>query len=126
MVDKYVREAELKGKAKAVAKPTEEELWDWLCCAAFHGHVWSPDFGGNIRSWIEAHCQAVGDVLWEIHKPELLVRQGTVPDPIPATLEIRAYQYCLLTLRQTTKLIGPVLIFIFGYFFQKIADTLFP
>lgn len=92
MVDMYVRRAELKGKAKAVAKPTETELWDWLCCAAYHGLIWNPDSQGRIRYWIEIHCQAMGESTWEEAEPLMFERHIT-PPPICKTNIIRLYLF---------------------------------
>ncbi len=92
MVDMYVRRAKMDGEAKAVAKPTEEELWDWLCCATYHKHIWSPVAEGKIRNWIEIHCQVMGESIWEEAEPEFF-EQHIVPDPIPITPWIRIHLF---------------------------------
>ena len=125
MVDKYVRIAELEDKAKAVAKPTEEEFWDWLCCAAFHGHIWSSDAKGKVRNWIEIHCQVMGESIWEEEDPKLFEKHKA-PDPVPTTFWIEAHKHFLLAVKHTAKLIGPALLIVLGFFLERITASLFP
>ncbi len=127
MVDKYVRDAELQGKSKAIAKPTQDEFWDWLCCAAYHGHIWSSRAKGNIRNWIEIHCRVMGNSGWESHYEDpRLFEEHKVPDLISTTSRIEAYKYGSMAVKHTAKLIGPALLLILGYFLERIADKLFP
>ena len=127
MVDKYVQEAELENKVKAVAKPTEDEMWDWLCCAAFHGNIWSSAANGDPRNWVEAHCQIMGESpLWEMAgKPEL-ISEHVVPPQIPVNFHIRAYKVFTWLLARISKLAASVFFFALGILFERLVEHWIP
>lgn len=127
-VERSARRAELEGTPIAIARPAEAELWEWLCCAAFHQYIWDEnvksEVQGNVRGWVFHHCKVMGDPSWEWHNPQYDTL--LVPPDIPTTLKIKVYKFCSLAIRHSAKLIGPAILIFLGFFLERIADAIFP
>ena len=139
MVDQAVRNRKDIGKVTSVVKPTENEFWDRLCCATYHGYLWGLDFlwpddgfnpsrGSNIYVWIQQHCEyMVEPFLYEDYP---LYRIFSVPDPIPASLETNAYRYGSPTIARIAKFFGIILlgavVLIVNFFLTRWLNATFP
>ena len=113
------------GSGTIVAGPfanlTEEEFWDWVCRAAWHGQLWDhPSFGNGIPFWIEVHRQYAG---WGFrireHGKSVTEMPDTlpplentdsgrtysllVPDPIPHTCWTKSWQAAYFLVTNTVK-----------------------